>query len=155
MNELTTQLKERAEAPLGWLRTEIDRLFDDFGRPTRSLFRFGGPFAHTPALEMSEHAKDYRLTAELPGLKVEDIDIVVTDGMLTIKGEKRSETDDHADGLILSERRYGAFERSLRLPADIDAQAVSATFKKGVLTVTMPKDESVSANTRHVVIAGD
>jgi HSP20 family protein len=104
---------------------------------------------------MSEHAKDSRLTAELPGLKVEDIDIIVTDGMLTIKGEKRSETDDHADGLILSERRYGAFERSLRLPADIDAEAVSATFKKGVLTVTMPKDESVSANTRHVVIAGD
>ena len=66
------------DAPLGWLRSEIDRLFDDFRRPMRSVFNFGASeFGPIPAIEMSEHEKDYRLTAELPGLKDDDIEIDV------------------------------------------------------------------------------
>src|SRR3546814_13249008 len=73
--------------PLGWLRTEIDRLFDDFGRPTRSVFNFGQRgLAPVPALDMVDDEKAYRLTAELPGLAEKDIDISVADGVLRKTG---------------------------------------------------------------------
>lgn len=141
------------ETPLGWLRTEIDRLFDDFGRPARSIFNFGlGGFAPVPALEMAEKDKEYRLTAELPGMKEDDVEISVADGTLTISGEKREEEERKDEGFLLSERRYGAFERRIALPADIDPDAVTAEFRKGVLTITLPKAPNAADRTRKIAI---
>lgn len=141
------------ETPLGWLRTEIDRLFDDFGRPARSIFNFGaGGFAPLPALEMAEKDKEYRLTAELPGLKEADVEITIADGMLTLSGEKRDEEERKDDGYLLTERRYGAFERRIALPADINADAVSAKFSEGVLTITLPKDAKATERARKIAI---
>lgn len=154
MNEVTpAPAKGRAlqESPLGWLRTEIDRLFDDFGRPARSIFNFG-PLAPVPALELTEKDKEYRLTAELPGLKEDDVEIGITDGILTLTGEKREESEHDQDGALLSERRYGAFERSVTLPAGVKADAITAEFHKGVLTIVLPKDETVAERTRKIAI---
>lgn len=153
MNELTpAPARGRAvqASPFGWLRTEIDRLFDDF-TPTRSIFNFGA-LAPVPALEMNEQDKKYLLSAELPGMKEEDVEVSVADGMLTLSGEKREESERKDDGHLLSERRYGAFERRIPLPADVDADAVSAEFANGVLTITLPKHADAAERKRKIAI---
>ncbi len=152
MTDLTIPPKNRetAPTPFGWLRTEIDRLFDDFA-PARSIFNFSTS-GLAPALEMTAGEKEYRLSAELPGLKEDDVELSVADGMLTLKGEKRDETDRKEGDYLLSERRYGSFERRIALPSDVDAGRISADFKKGILTITLPKDESVAERARKIAI---
>lgn len=137
--------------PFIWLRSEIDRLFDDAGRPTRSLFHFGERGLN-PALEMVEEPTTYRLSAELPGLAESDIALSIADGCLTLAGEKREEARSEGNGVLLSERRYGAFERQVPLPADVDADAVRATFRDGVLTVMLPKDVKAAPRSRTIAI---
>ena len=156
MNDLTpvpAKAARTSETPFGWLRTEIDRLFDDFGHSGRSMFNFGGTgIGPVPALEMTERDKDYRLTAELPGIQEEDIDISIADGVLILAGEKREETERKDDGVLMNERRYGAFERRIALPSDIDVDAVSAEFHKGVLTITLQKDAEAAGRGRKIAI---
>jgi HSP20 family protein len=156
MNDIAPVSQSRApalaESPFGWLRHEIDRLFDDFGRPNRSLFNPGESFGPTPALELLERGTDYRLTAELPGMKEDDIDVSLADGILTIKGEKEEDKERKDGGFMLSERRYGAFERRVRLPSDADPNGIEAKFKKGVLTLTIAKDEKKAPQARRIAI---
>ncbi len=157
MNEVTTPKTTvpaaRADwtSPMGWLRGEIDRLFEDFGRPSRSAFSFAAPAA-SPALELVDEDKAYRLTAELPGLGDKDVDISVADGVITIAGEKKEEKNEKSNGYVLSERRYGSFRRQLALPSDVDPEGIKAAFKDGVLTVTMPKDEHAKPRERKIAI---
>ena len=139
--------------PLSWLRTEIDRLFDDFGHPTRSIFNFGSKaLAPVPALDLVDDDKSYRLTAELPGLTEKDINVSVSDGALRISGEKKVEEKRKEEGYLLNERRYGAFERQIPLPADVKSDAIKAQFKDGILTVTLAKDEKSPARARKIAI---
>lgn len=153
MSDLTpaNTTRHATGAPLGWLRTEIDRLFDDFG-PTRSLFNFGS-VAPVPALELSSNDKEYRLTAELPGLADADVEISVADGILSLKGEKREAEEHKQDGYLMSERRYGKFERRIALPDDVDSDRIAATFTKGVLTVAMPRSEQAQDRARKIPIS--
>lgn len=147
--DLATQFGE----PVGWLRSEIDRLFEDFGRPARSMFAFGPRgLAPVPALELVDDEKRYRLTAELPGLTEQDVEISVADGVLSISGEKKVEKERKDNGFLLSERRYGAFRRQIQLPADVDPDGIKAQFKDGVLAVTLAKDEKATARTRKIAI---
>ena len=151
-NSVPAKHRAPAPAPFGWLRSEIDRLFDDFS-PARSMFNFGlSGIAPVPALELTASEREYRLTAELPGLKEEDVDVSVADGVLTLKGEKREEQEQKNEGYLLSERRYGSFERRVSLPSDVDPEKISAEFKKGVLTITLPKDEQASGRSRKISI---
>lgn len=157
MNDVTTvptkPVATAHDTPLGWLRTEIDRLFDDFGRPARSIFNFGASaLAPIPAVEMTEQDKGYRLAIELPGLAKDDVELSIADGVLTVSGEKRGESERKDEGLLISERRYGAFRRQLTIPSDVDAKAISADFDKGVLTVTLPKDEKAAERARKIPI---
>lgn len=92
-----------------------------------------------PRSEASAGEGSYDITLELPGVKSDDIDVSVQDGSLTIRGEKRSEREETGRTYFFSEREYGAFERSFRLPADAQTDAISADFKDGVLTVKVPK----------------
>jgi HSP20 family protein len=162
MNELsTTTTKDttpaarpaRAEvaSPMSWLRTEIDRLFEDFARPSRSAFNFAAT-GTTPALEMVEEDKEYRLSAELPGLAEKDVELSVADGTLTISGEKKEEQERKEKGYLLSERRYGSFRRQLALPRDVNPEGITAKFKDGVLVVTLPKDEHAANRSRKIDI---
>lgn len=137
--------------PMGWLRSEIDRLFEDFGRPALSAFDFGmRSLAPMPALEMVEEGDAYRLTAELPGLSERDVEIKVADGVLTFSGEKKEASERQEKGFMLSERRYGAFERQIALPKDVDPDAIKAQVKDGVLTVTLAKDKKAEAHVRKI-----
>jgi HSP20 family protein len=137
--------------PVEGLREEIDRLFDDFGRGfwsfpfRRSLFA-AEPFwrrqlrwTAAPAVDFTESDKAYEVTAELPGMDEKNIEVKVADGDLTIKGEKQEEKEEKKKDYYLHERHFGAFERCFQLPEGVDADKIEASFKKGVLTVTLPK----------------
>lgn len=162
MNDVTpTPEKNRSPAtfrdfstePFGWLRSEIDRLFDDFPRPARSIFNFAPRgAAPVPALELIDDDKAYHLTVELPGLTEQDVDVSFADGLLSISGEKREEQEHKEKGVIVSERRYGSFQRQVGIPGDVDPDGIRARFKDGVLTVTLTKDEKAAARTRKIAI---
>jgi HSP20 family protein len=147
---------ERPSALQAWrpfesLRREVDRLFEDFGRdPWRWPFRHSAfdvePFwrremswAASPAVDIVEKENAYEVTAELPGMDEKSIDVKVVNGNLTIKGEKQEEREEKKKGYYLRERHFGSFERSFGLPEGVDADKIEATFKKGVLTLTLPK----------------
>ncbi|WP_249902369.1 Hsp20/alpha crystallin family protein [Sphingobium sp. Ndbn-10] len=139
---------------MDWLRGEIDRLFEDFGRPASSIFSFGNrsPAAPVPAVELVDDDKAYRLTAELPGLSEQDIAVSIADGVLDISGEKKEESERKDKGYLYSERRYGSFHRQVSLPSDVDQNGITAQFKDGILTVTLAKDENVPARSRKIEI---
>jgi len=160
MNEQTTlPAKPRQNAgpvlaPLSRLRDEIDRLFEDFSftRPPRSLFAFESGPALNPAMELATTDAGYELNVELPGLEEKDIEIEFADGVLTVSGEKREGSDKKEDGYLVSERRYGSFRRQLALPADVDPEAIDATFRNGVLKLAMKKDEQAATRTKKIKI---
>ena len=125
------------------LREAMDRLFEEsFVRPTG---RWPLPRATglTVAADLHETDDDIVVTVDLPGLKPEDVDISVTENTLTMMGEFRSEEEGERGNVHFQERRYGSFQRSVALPAPIDADASEAAFEDGVLTVTLPKTEAV------------
>lgn len=138
-------------APFDALRREIEEVFDSFrsGMPGFPFPRRGfdlehnwprlGGFAPAPATDVAEREQDYEITAELPGMDEADIEVRLANGTLTIKGEKKDEREEKRQDYYLSERRYGAFTRSFRVPEGVDADKVEARFSKGVLTVTLPK----------------
>jgi len=105
-----------------------------------------------PASEASSKDKSYEITIELPGVDVDDVEISVNDGVLTLKGEKRSAREEKGDTYYFSERQYGAFSRSFRLPADADASAIKADMKDGVLTVSIAKKEEKEAASSKIEI---
>ena len=92
-----------------------------------------------PRSEASAAEDSYDIALELPGVKPEDIDVSVHNGHLTIKGEKRFQREEKGRTYFFSEREYGAFERSFRLPADTQGDKITADFKDGVLTLKVPK----------------
>lgn len=147
---------ERASAnPIGSLRGEIDRLFDDFsvGRPVRSIFNFPVTLdTLRPAADLIDEGTSYRLSVELPGLKQDDIDVEYRDGTLTIAGEKKEESESKGNGCILSERHYGSFRRQLSLPSDVDPEGINADFKDGVLTLSLKKDDDAATKPRKIKI---
>ena len=160
MNEQTTLPVERrrtegaAPAPLTRLRDEIDRLFDDFGftLPIRSIFSFQPRAAVIPAMELAEVDGGYELNVELPGLEEKDIDVEFADGVLSVSGDKREESEKKENGYLMSERRYGSFRRQMTLPTDADPDTIEAKFKQGVLKLTMKKDEQAANRAKKIKI---
>ncbi|CAM5401295.1 Hsp20/alpha crystallin family protein [Sphingobium scionense] len=143
--------REPETHPLLSLHREVNRLFDDvfrgFGTPAPGGFDRGLSWPH---VELGETDGEIRVTAELPGLDEKDVEFTVEEGVLTLRGEKRAEIEDKARGY--SERNYGRFERRIALPRGIDREHVSATFRNGVLTVTLPKTEAANENVRRIPI---
>ena len=137
--------------PFENLRREIDRLFDDFGigswrSPFRGSMFDAVPFWRRevtwpagPAVDFTDTEKAYEVTAELPGIDEKDIEVNVANGILSIKGEKQEEKEEKKKDYYLSERNFGLFGRSLQVPDGVDTDKIEASFKKGVLTVTLPK----------------
>jgi len=133
------------------LRSEIDRIFDNFDRgflgfpSTRSLFDVETLFPRSaawdlvPAVDVAENDKHYEITAELPGIDEKNVELKVSNGILTINGEKEEKKEEKEKGYYLSERSYGSFQRSFQLPDGVDTDKIEANYKKGILTVTLPK----------------
>jgi HSP20 family protein len=153
------EVKRPEPAPDAWrqMRTEMERVFDRFGfglTPFRNWFDFA-PEARTPftmpspVMDIVEEETDYKLTAELPGMAEQDVEVVVSGDTLTVKGKKKQETERKEKNFSLSERSYGSFRRSFYLPDGVDRDKIAAAFAKGVLTVTLPK--SVAAATSKTI----
>jgi HSP20 family protein len=117
----------------------MDRVFDDFGR---GGWR-GGEAELTFPVDLSETESEVVVKAVLPGIKPEDVDISVSEGVLTVKGESKFEQKTEKENYYRQEIRYGAFSRSIPLPSRVNHEQADAEFKDGVLTVTLPKAEEV------------
>lgn len=144
--------KDNDDAPLLSLRKQVDTLFDEFDR---GFWARGAQFPVRS--NISETEKEVCVTAELPGLTEEDVDVSVVGNRLMIKGEKGSESDERKDeeGRLFHriERVSGAFQRSIALPFEIRADAVTAEVKDGVLTVTVAKPPEALEHTKKIKVA--
>jgi HSP20 family protein len=102
--------------------------------------------------DVVEGDKDYRITAELPGMSEKDIEIALVGDVLTLKGEKKEEHEEKGESRYVAERRYGTFQRSFALPEDVDAEKIAASFKNGVITVTLPKRPDAQPKQRKIEV---
>ena len=151
--------------PFKALRSQVDGLFNDFQTgflqaPTyRSLldvepsWRRGFGLEVMPAIDIVEKEKAFEVTAELPGLDVKNIDLQLSDNVLTIKGEKQEEKEEKTKDRYVSERRYGSFRRSLQVPSGVDADKIEASFRSGVLTVTLPKSPEAQRKQKTIPVS--
>jgi HSP20 family protein len=136
---------EAAEHPLARLRNDIDALFSSFFHEPFGLTSLNAPFAQLgewgPRMDVHETENNVTLKFDLPGVDPEQVDIRVADNVLTIRGERSEEKEcgNGTGGTCYRERRYGSFSRSVTLPASVDPDNVDATFRNGVLTVTLNK----------------
>jgi HSP20 family protein len=110
---------------------------------------FEGTF---PAADVVEGEREYRITAELPGMSEKDLEISLGGDVLTVKGEKKEEREEQGGNRYVAERRFGSFQRSFRLPEDADPDRIEAGFKNGVLTVTLPKRPEAQAQRRKIEV---
>src|SRR6516225_7898615 len=161
--ETAAPSESRPRRPLEGLRQEIDRLFDDFGigawrSPFRSSFfdidpfrRAKAAFSGVPAVDVTETERGYKVVAELPGMDEKNIEVKITNGMLTIKGEKQEEKQDY----YLRERSFGSFERTFPVPDGVELDKVDASFKKGVLTVTLPKTAEAQKAEKKITVKAE
>lgn len=118
-------------------RKEMDRLFDRlWDRDSLDLSTLG---EWTPTLDLIEAKDSFVVKAEIPGVDPKDVHVALQDQVLTIRGEKRQDQEERDEQYYRHERTYGTFTRALRLPMAVDAKLVKATFKNGILMVTMPK----------------
>ena len=131
-------------------QTELSRLVDDFlGR----RFEADGPTAWLPVVDIEETPEAYLVRAELPGMRLEDIKITVADNALSIRGEKRREEEKNGTTYHRVERVYGSFERSFSLSHAVAADKIEATYRDGVLEVSIPKAEEAKAREIQIKIA--
>jgi HSP20 family protein len=134
------------------LRSEIDRLFDEFGFGRGLSFpsfgSFTGVMDWSPQTEVFQRDNEMVVRADLPGLSKDDIDIEIEDDQLTIRGERRSEHEEDRQGFYSSERSYGSFYRSIPLPRGVNGDEAAANFENGVLEITLPIPEQASRGRR-------
>jgi HSP20 family protein len=126
------------------LQTQMNRLFDRFfegfdWEPFGKTELSAAGTALMPKVDVSETGEAIHVTAELPGMKEDDIDVTLSDGNLVIRGEKKAEKEDKQKNYHRIERSYGSFQRSIPLPAEVDDKKVDASFKNGVLNIVLPK----------------
>lgn len=143
------------------LRRRMERIFDDFqtGWPNLGRDLWTSEFA-TPvrewiggnwgAVDLKENEHSFRFTVELPGCEEKDIDVSAANGMLTLKAEKKDETTD--EKAHLTERHYGSYQRTFRLPDGVDRDRIEAHYRKGVLEVTLPKTDAAKQDARRIEI---
>jgi HSP20 family protein len=141
--------EDAMRAPMPWtgtgLKREMDRLFERFFEsPWTDLPALG---EWTPAVDVTETRETITVKAEVPGVDPKELNVSLEGDLLTIKGEKEQKKEEKEERRHRVERTYGAFMRSVRLPAAVDGSKVSATFKNGVVTVTLPKTPGATGTT--------
>ena len=122
-----------------WMRRDMDRLWNSFFERGTLRSEEGGEWL--PYLDVAETKNEIVVKAEVPGLEPKDIDISLSDGLLTIKGEKKQEREEKEENYHLVERSYGSFARSIRLPNEVQSDKINASYKNGVLKIVLPKSE--------------
>ncbi|MFH1079538.1 MAG: Hsp20/alpha crystallin family protein [Pseudomonadota bacterium] len=147
--------EERSIFPL---QREMNRIFDDFfrGWDVAPQGAAGSRFGFfQPAIDVKQSEEEIIVKAELPGLEEKDIEVLLTDDALTIRGEKREEKEEKGKAYYHMERSYGSFNRVIPLPAGVDQKKVQAQFKKGVLSITLQKTQEAKAKGKKIPIKAD
>lgn len=148
-------VKRDDENPFSLLRREMDSLFDNF------LGGFGmEPFegrlgSFSPRVDMAENDREIRVSVELPGMDDKDIDVSLNKDALTIRGEKKEEKEQKGKDYYRMERSYGSFSRTIPLPVEIDTEKADASFKKGVLNITLPKTSKSVVETKKIAVKAE
>ena len=144
---------EGEEGPLVALHRDVNRAFDDFWRRMERPFAHGFGFGRAePRLHVAETDEAITVSAELPGMDEGDVEVDLADTLLTLRGEKRRESERGEGSARIVERSYGAFHRAVPLPPGVDPDKAEARFEKGVLTVTLPKTAEARARTRRIEV---
>lgn len=153
-NHTPALYRDDSRDPFVSLHREMNRLFDDVFRSFDSrLPALGWPGSFGsgwPNVEISETDKEIKVTAEVPGLEEKDLEMFLEDGVLTLRGDKRSETEDRERQF--SERFYGRFERRIPLGSEIEEDKVEARFRNGVLTLVLPKSAKAQSRVKRIAI---
>jgi HSP20 family protein len=141
--------------PFVTFRREVDRMFDDFfsGVGARAAPHWGGGgLGVVPTVDVTDAEKEMVVTAELPGLDEKDFEVTLAGDVLTIKGEKKEETENRNGGAYYVERRFGSFSRSVRLPFTVEDDQIDAKYDRGVLTIRVPKPAEAQRQVRRIEV---
>jgi HSP20 family protein len=146
------EIRRENENPFAMMQREMNRIFDSFNRNwgLSAFPDFTGSFM--PRLDVTEDLSAFTVTAELPGMSEKEIDLSISGDTLTIRGEKKEGKEDKNKNYYYSERSYGTFMRTIPLPQQIETNKVSASFKKGVLTITLPKTTAAVESTKKIEV---
>lgn len=139
-------------APFQTLRREVDDIFDQFTGNGNSLGASAQSYHQIPAMDIDETKNSYEISAEMPGIAESDIDVSVTDNVLTIHGEKHQSSETEEADHRISERSYGSFERLLSLPVNCNAKAIKAKYDNGVLRLSVPKPKEPSKTVHKIAV---
>ncbi len=140
--------------PLLSLRNDIDRIFETFlggfdpGLPVTTISMFH------PHIDVADSGQEMKVTVELPGMDEKDIDVALTRDSLTIRGEKKEETIEEGGSYHRTERVYGFFNRSIALPVEVNVDGARASYKKGVLSIVIPKTEKALKEEKKIPVTG-
>lgn len=153
-SSVPTVFRDDERSPFVSLHREVNRLFDDVFRSfDRGLPAFGAlPTFNVgwPSVEIAETEKEIKVTAEVPGLEEQDVEVLLDNGVLTLKGEKRSETQDKEKQF--SEHFYGRFERRIPLGVEVEEDKIDARFRNGVLSIVLPKTAKAQSQVKRIAI---
>jgi HSP20 family protein len=152
-NKKNLPIRRETENPFTLLRQDIETLFDDFLREfdieplwTRR------PGSFSPRVDVTENDKEIKVSAELPGIDEKDIEVSLSKDSLTIKGEKKEEKEDKGKDYYRMERSYGSFSRTIPLPVEVDTDKAEAVYKKGILTVKIPKSPKALEEKKKITV---
>ena len=142
--DMKTIVREPNREAWGFTSDNLDNIFEGFFRPHNGQSKGLNSGSLVPVIDLHENEDSYTVRAEVPGVKKEDIDITVHDGLLTINAESHYQHEDKEEGRVIhQERRYGKYVRNIRLGKDVDDSNVKANYKDGVLELELPKVEEV------------
>ena len=142
----------RETDPILSLQNEMNRMFETFFEDPFGMRPFEGWEGFAPSIDVYETDKEITVDVELPGMDEKDIDISLSNNLLTISGRKESEETEKDKSFYRHERSYGAFRRSIQLPDDVDENRIEASYKKGILKVVLPKTEQSVSQRRKIEI---
>lgn len=145
--------------PFADLQREMNRLFDDFFTDLPSPMRWSGrdstPAVFAPRVDVSETAKEVKVSAELPGMDEKDISVEMDEDAIVIRGERKEEKEDKNGNWYRREQSYGSFQRVIQLPTNVEGEKAKATFKKGVLRISVPKLPEEQVERKTITIESD
>jgi HSP20 family protein len=150
--ENVPEAKGAEENPIAALQREMNRVFEGFWRQDRPFGGLGLWGEGVPRSDVVETDSGVEITVELPGMEEKDIDVSMTDDALSIRGEKKIERKDEKKGYYVSERSYGAVQRTIPLPPGVDADKAEASFRNGVLTVRLPQSPESKARVKRIEV---
>jgi HSP20 family protein len=145
----------RGSNPIVAFQDEVNKLFNDFFGDVSLPSWFRGresALAVSPAMDVTENDKEFKVTAELPGMDAKDVQISCAEGYVTIKGEKKQESKEENEGYFRQERSYGSFQRVIALPDTANLDKAEASFKNGVLALSVPKKAGAQSKERKIEI---